>query len=68
MYLSMLSQLRMAQNGQTLDMFDRTGRQAFGERLNLNSSARVPEMAWTIAECYDIELNTDHHNLNQFEV
>ena len=58
----------MGQNSQTLDLFDRTGRQAFGERLNLTSSARVPEMAWTIAECYDIELNTDHYNLSQFEM
>ena len=38
-------------------MLDRTGRQAFGERLYLTSFERVQEMAWTIGECYDIELN-----------
>ena len=56
-YLSMLTQLRVTQNAQTLDLFDRTGRQAFGERLYLTSFERVQEMAWMIGECYDIELN-----------
>ena len=47
----------MATNGTTLDLLDRTGRQAFGDRLHFTSTDRVQEMAWTIAECYDIEFN-----------
>ena len=52
----------MTTNGQTLDLLDRTGKQAFGDRLHLLNFERVQEMAWTIAECYDIEFNACEYN------
>lgn len=40
-----------------MELVDLKGEQVFG-RIQLQSQSKVQEMAWTIAQCYDIELNS----------
>ena len=54
-YLSTLSQVRVLQKA--MELVDLKGEQVFG-RIQLQSQSKVQEMAWTIAQCYDIELNS----------
>ena len=58
-YLSTLSQVRVLQK--TMELVDLKGEQVFG-KIQLQSLSKVQEMAWTIAQCYDIELNSFRYN------